>query len=57
LVSAIISFSVIVGSFSIYLYLSDIWFSGKILLNAALKIHPLNSLLDSSQKTPENFKI
>jgi len=36
---------------------SDIWLSGMIHLNAALKIHPLNSLLDSSQKTPENLKI
>jgi hypothetical protein len=36
--------------------LTDIWFSGKIRLNAALKIHPLNSFLDSSQKIPENLK-
>jgi hypothetical protein len=43
--------------FSINLQSADIWFYGKIHLNAALKIHPLNSLLDSSQKTPENLKI
>jgi hypothetical protein len=36
--------------------LADNWFYGRIRLNAALKIHPINSILDSSQKTPENLK-
>jgi len=37
--------------------LADIWFSGKIRLDAALKIPPLNSFLDSSQKIPKNLTI